>query len=545
MPAKRTPWSHEELQKDSKKRSLPHRQDSKGRAKRANLNTAANSGSPWDHTYLAQTAPTRKHNPEAPKAHPSSTLPVHSPPHSGPWAPEALKQVGKRKGKHKTRRKYKAKVDITDQVVGQAGYLAEGSRREGEAPQQTKTAEEGADPKAIHKRWQGPGRCICQSGAPIPCHRALKLAALIAFCTLWHALSETEKWFLVCTLFSVVQEGSVCAGETVGKRNWYIQGTQLCFKNFCHLIKVGPATMRQYMKQGRNPAPPQPKGRRPGKHIQRDTVDYFFMELYCSAAEPLAKKPVPKNKIPTGSHYEHADIFLKDSPWLNSKGGLNRGEHRTTQFRSAEVKECRGPEDDIPDLIEDDNEDWNPDLPGVDLTGMLTQAAAGAPPPGLKQRWIQYTTLGILYWQFLSTWEVLKEQGFKTNQSMPEKPPCFVWFTKRWNELWSKFIRIRQVKEHAQCNLCFKLQQIIEDATLDLKSRYQAAAQLREHQRAQYLDRTLYWNLRFASQSFSDVLVIIVDSMDKAKFAWPSWPWERRPHDLADLRRPRMDQGVL
>ena len=85
----------------------------------------------------------------------------------------------------------------------------------------------------------------------------------------------------------------------------------------------------------------------------------------------------------------------------------------------------------------------------------------------------------------------------------------------------------------------------IEDANLELKSRYQAAAKLREHQRAQYLDRTLYWNLRFASQSFSDVLVIIVDSMDKAKFAWPSWPWERRPHDLADLRRPRMDQGVL
>ena len=95
--------------------------------------------------------------------------------------------------------------------------------------------------------------------------------------------------------------------------------------------------------------------------------------------------------------------------------------------------------------------------------------------------------------------------------------------------------------EHAQCNLCFKLQRIIEDAKRPLQERRDAAACLRRHHQEQYLDRTLYWNLRFASQCYNDILVIIIDSMDKAKFAWPSWPWERRPHDLADLLRPRMD----
>ena len=34
----------------------------------------------------------------------------------------------------------------------------------------------------------------------------------------------------------------------------------------------------------------------------------------------------------------------------------------------------------------------------------------------------------------------------------------------------------------------------------------------------QYLDHTIYWNLRLASQMLGDVLVLIIDAMDKAKF---------------------------
>ena len=63
---------------------------------------------------------------------------------------------------------------------------------------------------------------------------------------------------------------------------------------------------------------------------------------------------------------------------------------------------------------------------------------------------------------------------------------------------------------------------------------------LREHIRVTYLDRQIYWNLRFASRGFNDVLVIIIDSMDKTKFAWPRYASGRRPHDLADLCRPRI-----
>ena len=73
------------------------------------------------------------------------------------------------------------------------------------------------------------------------------------------------------------------------------------------------------------------------------------------------------------------------------------------------------------------------------------------------------------------------------------------------------------------CNVCFKLQHIIQGGTQDLATRREAAAQLRAHYRSQYLDRTVYWNLRFASQTFCDVLVIIIDAMDKTKLATPRY----------------------
>jgi len=73
---------------------------------------------------------------------------------------------------------------------------------------------------------------------------------------------------------------------------------------------------------------------------------------------------------------------------------------------------------------------------------------------------------------------------------------------------------------HAQCTVCFKLQAVMADSAQSIECRRQAAKELQEHHRAQYRDRLLYWNLRLASQCDSDVLVIIIDAMDKAKFAW-------------------------
>ena len=69
--------------------------------------------------------------------------------------------------------------------------------------------------------------------------------------------------------------------------------------------------------------------------------------------------------------------------------------------------------------------------------------------------------------------------------------------------------------------------------------RVATARRWREHLRAQYHDRLLYWSLRWASRVFLDVLVIIIDSMDKVKTSFPKYRTGRKPGYLDGLTRPR------
>ena len=58
--------------------------------------------------------------------------------------------------------------------------------------------------------------------------------------------------------------------------------------------------------------------------------------------------------------------------------------------------------------------------------------------------------------------------------------------------------------------------------------------------RDQYHDRMLYWSLRWLSRRRNrGVLTIIVDSMDKAKMAWPQWAF-RKPKAFGHCHRPRL-----
>ena len=62
----------------------------------------------------------------------------------------------------------------------------------------------------------------------------------------------------------------------------------------------------------------------------------------------------------------------------------------------------------------------------------------------------------------------------------------------------------------------------------------------REHLRAQYHDRLIYWSLRWASRAGLGVLCIIIDSMGQVKTAWPQYKFARKPHSLENLSRPRV-----
>jgi len=157
------------------------------------------------------------------------------------------------------------------------------------------------------------------------------------------------------------------AENKVSKVGWSLHGTRLCFPSFCHLIRVGPMTIRGYINEKQSEVVATPRGRRPGDRPQGELVDFYFMELYNSAAEALAK-PVRGARRPEAQHRPtdqgpESDIHLHGSPWMDAGEPLNPGE----------------------------DDSWEPTRPSVDQTRMLTQAARGLPVVGIRERYIPST----------------------------------------------------------------------------------------------------------------------------------------------------------
>ena len=198
------------------------------------------------------------------------------------------------------------------------------------------------------------------------------------------------------TMYNNLTKDSSRADKKVSKVAWSLQGTRLCFPNFCYMIHVGPMTIRSYINEKQSEVVAAQRGRRPGDKPQGELVDFFFMELYNSAAEGLAKpakgarRPgdqATRGHRPTDQGPE-SDIHLHGDSWLDSGDSLNPGE----------------------------DDSWEPTRPSVDQTRMLTQAACGSPVVGLRERYIQHTSPGILYWEFLASWDTLKEHARKYKQ---------------------------------------------------------------------------------------------------------------------------------
>ena len=294
-----------------------------------------------------------------------------------------------------------------------------------------------------------------------------------------------------------------------GRVEWNICGVQVCFKVFCTLGTSG-ATLRKYIRGGvdvRKTTTDVPAAPRVGE--QSAHCDWWFYELYQSAAEPL----------PTDSR-EPDDILraMKDveDPWL------------------------------APDFATNQTlDDWTPDRPTVDTMTRLTVASKSL-VVGLPRRFLPHSRPYDLYWLFLAAWDTIQEpqasRGVQESSSpaTAQTAPSWPTFWRRWKTVWSGFLRFRKSSQHAQCQTCFELQQALHSRKETWLQRVQAARSLREHYRHQYLDRCIYWSMRLASQRHGDILCIIIDSMDKSKFAWPRWSFDRVPKRLEALDRPRM-----
>ena len=124
------------------------------------------------------------------------------------------------------------------------------------------------------------------------------------------------------------------------------------------------------------------------------------------------------------------------------------------------------------------------------------------------------------------------------NQSLA--PPSFSTFWRRWREVWSHYLKFRKSSQHALCQTCFELQQKLHGKLTGWAEKIKVAQDLKAHHQQQYLDRCLYWSLRWASRAGQDVLCIIVDTPDKTRYAYPRFDYHRLPKDLASFVRPRV-----
>ena len=298
------------------------------------------------------------------------------------------------------------------------------------------------------------------------------------------------------------------------RHQWHLCGVPVCFSNFCHLLQTSSVTVRKQLAgipDGRH----HPKVDR-GPSEKARCVDFFFYELYHSAAEPLPCLPRQNHQAKKTVALEDADIWFDGQPWLSMGDSL------------ADVNE-----------VEAEGEDWNPDAPSVSSLTAFT-VAASAVVVGLPKRYIQHIRVHDLYWLFQASWDVIcvRSPDVPDVFEQGKRCPSYSLFLSRW-QVWKKYIRVRDPNQMAQCQTCWELQQTMNKPNLSWDKRAQAAKDLRQHHSDQYLDRTIYWSMRWASRSLGSVLCIIIDSMDKSKMCWPRWPFDRKPKSLEGIFRPK------
>ena len=113
-------------------------------------------------------------------------------------------------------------------------------------------------------------------------------------------------------------------------------------------------------------------------------------------------------------------------------------------------------------------------------------------------------------------------------------PPSYDTFCKRYKSHWKFVLLMRKTSQHGQCKVCFDLHLLLRNPLEDWGVKIRAARDLREHLRQQYLDRSIYWSLRWSSCHDDSVLTIIIDSM--GKFGTTDRPSKETEH----LVRPKL-----
>ena len=267
---------------------------------------------------------------------------------------------------------------------------------------------------------------------------------------------------------------------------WALGDRDVCMEAFYRLLGLGKHRLLKAVGGAvdlRRTYPGMAKKQMPKEPKQSLLCHKFFAELYVSSAEPM----------PTEFRTPGKDVMGEVRPQA-----------------SAEPIDIAAMERELQDL----------------LPHFLGDSSSEAKLCGAPVRMIQYSRIHDLYWLFLAT---LQEWIKPT-----EAKPSWMTFWRCWNSTWAKFLAFRTTSEHSKCTICWKAHQCFK-RHISLSDKHAVAKTLREHLRMQYADRCCYWAMRWSSRlKTANILVLIVDAMDKSKLPIPRWAFGVKPK----VRRP-------
>ena len=109
---------------------------------------------------------------------------------------------------------------------------------------------------------------------------------------------------------------------------------------------------------------------------------------------------------------------------------------------------------------------------------------------------------------------------------------------------WKQVLRFRKKSTHAECTTCHQLKSAMRHSK-DLRSHAIHCDRYMRHLAGTFADRRTYWELRERSSVQKDLLVGIVDGMDKSKFLLPRYHLQRVPKALETRARPSCDLSAV
>ena len=135
---------------------------------------------------------------------------------------------------------------------------------------------------------------------------------------------------------------------------------------------------------------------------------------------------------------------------------------------------------------------------------------------------VQHAHLRYIYLHFNAWSSSLFKHSLNTQMMENIQLPSWTTFWRQWRAKWHNIIKFREQSQHSQCSICFKCIQFLHKCNAPLHEKQQVTMEREEHLSLQYLDRLIYYSLRFSSRMrVHGVLVVIIDGMDKSKLAWP------------------------